>query len=242
MAQIGLDRLFAFVSHCHVALDRDGLHVEQVHHPNDARRAAERLGEPALSGRFDPDMFDHFQSTSFWLLVYHRPNPDKTKGHLVGMVGARVDDLAQGEFTPSLLRRMKRTYGAPINTTEPLGITPPVFEAMSGRVASISELFLTPDFRQTGALNLRALLLLTFAYARTEWDFDWLYALIGEDHAAQRYLASYCFATTYQTTGLWPVTKKNPADANGIFGSLSREDFQYLVDLVTRRPSLLQFE
>ena len=153
-----------------------------------------------------------------------------------------IDDLAQGEFTPSLLRRMKRTYGAPINTTEPLGITPPVFEAMSGRVASISELFLTPDFRQTGALNLRALLLLTFAYARTEWDFDWLYALIGEDHAAQRYLASYCFATTYQTTGLWPVTKKNPADANGIFGSLSREDFQYLVDLVTRRPSLLQFE
>lgn len=241
MARIGLDRLFAFVAHCHGALDCDSLHVEQVRHPNDARRAAEQLDAAQLSRSFDPDWSDLYQSTSFWLLIYHRPRPEGDKRQLIGMIGARVDDLALGEFAPSLTHRMRRLYGSPSAGAFGTGLTPPVFDTMSGRVASISELFLAPEFRGTGKINLRALLLLMFAYARTEWDFDWLYALVGEDHATQGYLASYCFANTYPAMTLWPQGASHKTSETGIFGTLSRADFNYLVDLVTRRPGLLQF-
>lgn len=240
MARLGLDRLFAFVSHCHGALDREGLHVEQVHHPNDAKRAAAALDATHLSRRFDPDWSDLSQSTAFWLLIYYRSPRASAARRLVGIIGARIDDLAPGEFTPSLTHRMNRLYGA--DGTAPLlaGPTPPVFGKISGRVASISDLCLAPDFRGEGPINLRALLLLVFAYARTEWDFDWLYAFIAKDHAAQGYLATYCFANTHPAALEWSDASERHADT-GVFGCLARADFLYLVELVTRRPRLLDF-
>lgn len=240
MARLGLDRLFAFVSHCHGALDRDGLHVEQVRHPNDARRAARLLGVPPTARSFDPDRSDFSQDNAFWLFIYHRAKEAGAERHLVGMIGARVENLAAGEFTSVLTQRMNRLYSTSKSPVIENGPTPPVFGEISGRVASISELFVASDFRGKDHINLRALLLLMFAYARTEWDFDWLYALIDEGHAAQRYLATYCFANTHPAALPWLNTPQGRAGSE-IFGSLSRADLVYLVELVTRRPSLLQF-
>lgn len=237
MADVGLDRLFAFVSHCHVALDRSGLHVEQAAHMNDVAKAAETLGMPGLTRTLDPALSDFTRTSVMWLLVYHRPADGRAR-RLVGMVGARRETLARGEFTSALSGRLNRLYGAAGRPALDDALTPPIFDEMSGRVAYVDGLHIEPEFRGAGGVNLRALLLLLFAYARVEWDFDWLYGFVRADHAARDDLATYCFASTYPAALVWNLPADDLSD-DDIFGCSSRDDFAYLTDLIARRPGLL---
>lgn len=238
MQDVGLNRLFAFVSHCHVALDRSGLHVEQATHMNDVAQAGKRLGIPGLTRTLDPALSDFTRTSVMWLLVYHRA-PTEGPRRLVGMVGARREDLTKGEFAPALANRMNRLYGSAGAPALEDAISPPIFDEMSGRIAYVDGLHIHPDFRGEGGLNIRALLLLLFAYARVEWDFDWLYGFVRADHAERDYLSTYCFANTYPAALAWniPVSDRSNDD---IFGCSSRDDFAYLTDLIARRPALLE--
>lgn len=237
MARIGLDRLFAFVSHCHVALDRTGLHVEQATHPNDVAKAAEILRVPRFRRTLDPALSDFTAANTIWLFVYHRADSAEQR-RLIGIVGARVETLAPGEFTSALKNRMSRLYSVTNKPAVRPSPPPPIFDEISGRVVYVDDLYILPAFREQDGVNLRALLLLLFSYARVEWDFDWLYGFIATDHAARDYLSTYCFASTYPSALGWNVQTTDRADTD-IFGCTSREDFAYLVDLIARQPGLL---
>ena len=188
-----------------------------------------RIGKPFLTKQLDPWHNDFTTNRHYWTTLRHQ-------GDLVGMSGARIDDIAPGEFVPFLRNQMRRLFSNGKGEVLAPQAFPPEFAQISGSVAYLGDFFVIPEHRGK-SFDKSAYTLLLYTQAMVEWRFDWLYLFIRREHAERDYFGKYLIPTSYPASMLWsdPPAERNDGDYIGI---LSRASFTWILRRFLARPDL----
>lgn len=188
-----------------------------------------KIGKPFLTKQLDPWHNDFTTNRHYWTTLRH-------DGDLVGISGARIDDISSGEFVPFLRNQMRRLFSQGKGEVLAPQAFPPEFRNIQGSVAYLGDFFVMPEHRGK-SFDKAAYTLLLYVQAMVEWRFDYLYLFINRHHGERDYFAKYCMPMHYPASLLWtdPPPERNDSDYIGI---LSRESFTWILRRFLARPDL----
>lgn len=184
----------------------------------------EAMGKSYNTKLIDPQFNDFTRANCFWFLVRHEGQP-------IACIGARMDVLARGELLGFLDRQYARVYFGRGSEAIRQDISPPIFREIEGSTVYLGDLFVKQEYRGgRSGFDLRQMILLAQTTAFTEWNFDWLYAFIRDEHAANGYSALYRAAHQYPASVRWKEKSALRADADWFVCS-HKEDMHYIIEV-----------
>ncbi|MEL6793907.1 MAG: hypothetical protein AAFP78_10660 [Pseudomonadota bacterium] len=188
-----------------------------------------KIGKAFLTKQLDPWHNDFTTNRHYWTTLRHQ-------GELVGMSGARVDQIAPGEFVPFMRNQMRRLFSQGKDEVLSPQVFPPEFAEITGTVAYLGDFFVMPEHRGR-QFDKTAYTLLLYVQAMIEWRFDWLYLFVSRQHGEKDYFARYCMPTSYPAALLWdnPPPERNDSDYIGVLNSRS---FTWILRRFLARPDL----
>lgn len=228
--------LFRFAALCLKRLSDQGIEITQVGGSTSILKDAEVLGKPYFTKQLNPAFNDFTHANSFWLKATHRADQD-AEPKLIGMAGARCDQLTKGEFIPAFEQQMRRLYGPKRDTVLASALYPPPFHEMQGSVTYLGDLYFAKGFRGSENINIRAFVMFLYSVAATEWGFDWLYLFVNERHAMDGHLSKYLLAGAHFAPIMWDGGPQERNDTDCL-GTLRKVDFAYIVRRTLDRPDI----
>ncbi len=167
------DEILQAVVPFYAEIERLGYSVRASTDFDEIQRLVLQTGRAKQTPMMSISRNDFTADRAFWLFLY--------KGdEVVGGVAAKYDRLSGESFTSYLRRTSREQYG---RDSDPIAhIARPVEDLIQGNIVYIGELEFRSDHR--GRLSL----LETFAkliqgLVALKWsDFDWMYAIVPEDH------------------------------------------------------------
>lgn len=221
---------------CIRRLAKSGISVEMSTDFAQIQSDAIQLQKPYFTKQLSSEYNDFTEESAFWFRIFHASEAGGKE--LVGLVGARRDNLNPGEFVDVLGRQMVRLYGVNGETPIITDVFPPVFHDIKGSVVYIGDLFIDESHRGRTKLDKRALLVLLFITAHQKWSFDWLYAFVRKEHGERGYLVTYGFTRVYLAALLWKDPPSERSDTDQL-ACIDRADLAYLVRRLLDVPDIL---
>lgn len=155
-------------------------------------RLVAQTGRQKQTPMMSLERLDFTRKDAFWAFLMK-------DGEAVGGAGVKYIDLEGEAFTSYLQRTSKAQYGC---DSDPIkSFAPPLLDMLSGRLIYIGELEFSSGMRGNLKL-LEAFVKVLQGLAALKWQgFDWMYAIIPEEHLKFAHL--YSFPTTIPDALTW---------------------------------------
>lgn len=164
-----------WVAPCLQSLKMAGFDVVATQNFQQIQKLVEQTGRSQQTPMMDISRLDFTQSTAFWLFLMR-------DGVAVGGMGVKYVDLGGEAFEQYLRRTSWHQYACEVDPIQ--RVATPLQNAISRRLIYFGELELRAQHRGKKAV-LAAFAKLAKALAAMQWpDFDWMYALIPDEHVA----------------------------------------------------------
>ncbi|WP_137701661.1 hypothetical protein [Marimonas lutisalis] len=173
-------------------IERLGYDVRASTDFDEIQRLVAKTGRAKQTPMMSIPRNDFTSQRAFWLFLYK-------DGEVVGGIAAKYDQLGEESFSSYMRRTSREQYG---RDTDPIErIAKPVEDLIGGNVVYIGELEFHPDHRGRLIL-LEAVGKVMQGLAAVKWsDFDWMYAIIPEEHLKFDHI--YGFTLTVPDAFTW---------------------------------------
>lgn len=170
-------------------IENDGFEIEASTDFRAIPEIVEDLGKPHLTPILSPMRHDYTSRTAFWLILKRRG------GSAVGCVGARLEEVGEGEIAEYWHRNFARHY--PSASTLNIRLSRSANSTLSGRLAYIGDLYIEPSsdggIGRKKRARLSSLLHLVHALVTLEWKVDAAYSFITASDALRGAGSNYGF-------------------------------------------------
>ncbi|MEZ5714156.1 MAG: hypothetical protein R3D85_02630 [Paracoccaceae bacterium] len=163
-------------------IERMGYEVEATSDFDRIAGIVPQTGRKKQTPMMSIDRLDFARSDAFWLILYKDGVP-------VGAAGAKYVDLEDESFADYLQRTSRAQYS---RESDPIArVSAPIRDLFRGRMIYLGELEFLREHRGNLRL-LEAFVKVLQGLAAVKWrGFDWIYAIIPEEHLKFAYLYGF---------------------------------------------------
>lgn len=153
------------------ALEKMGVTPIVTQNFDDISAREMEIGKKSSHPMLLPERNDFVRGSAFWLFL-------EKEGETIAGLASKFDDLSNESLESYLRRTSRGQYG---RVKDPIGDVDPMIGFISGKIVYTGELCVKESERgNTKVLTRLARLMQLLAYA--QWDLDWMYGFVSEEH------------------------------------------------------------